>query len=241
LLELELGPDLPDRIYSDALRVQQILVNLLGNAIKFTEQGGVRILVSHRTVSGGAGEISFDVADSGIGIAPADRERVFAPFSHGDPSESRRYGGTGPGLAISLGLAEQLGGKLGARERAGPRLHVPAALAGRGSRRRAARRSASHRPGARHPRTAPALSRPMLHGRVLVAEDGVDNQRLIERLCRASASSLEFASDGARRSHQALAAEREGRGFDVVLMDMCRCLSDGYAAIRALRDAGYAR
>src|SRR5262249_50664281 len=112
-LDLELGADLPAAIYTDALRLQQILVNLIGNAIKFTEGGGVRLAVSHRpSPIGGEGQMTFEGTDSGMGIGPEDRERVFAPFSQADPSESRRYGGTGLGLAISRGLAQQLGGKL---------------------------------------------------------------------------------------------------------------------------------
>ncbi|HTO08842.1 MAG TPA: ATP-binding protein [Myxococcota bacterium] len=241
LLELELAAELPDRIWSDALRLQQILVNLVGNAIKFTEQGGVRLLVSHRPVSGGAGEICFDVIDSGIGIAPADRERVFAPFSQADASESRRYGGTGLGLAISLGLAQQLGGKLELESELGRgstfRLRLPVGAA-----------DGSPRPGAElhdselvlresTPNAAPTT----LRGRVLVAEDGVDNQRLIQRLLSRVGLELEFASDGRSAIDQALAAEREGRPFGAVLMDMQMPEIDGYAATQALRDAGFTR
>ncbi|HTO52569.1 MAG TPA: ATP-binding protein [Myxococcota bacterium] len=241
LLELEVGGDLPDRIWSDALRVQQILVNLIGNAIKFTERGGVRLLVSHQAVSGTPGEIVFDVIDSGIGIAAGDRERVFAPFSQADPSESRRYGGTGLGLAISLGLAEQLGGKLELESELGRgstfRLRLPVG-APEGAQR-----------GAPPPidsemvtrESTPQLARAALRGRVLVAEDGVDNQRLIERLLSRVGLELEFASDGRAAIDQALAAEHQGRPFGAVLMDMQMPEIDGYAATQALRDAGFAR
>jgi signal transduction histidine kinase len=242
LLELELASDLPDRMYSDALRVQQILVNLIGNAIKFTERGGVRLVVSHRTVSGPPGEIAFEVIDSGIGIAAADRERVFAPFSQADASESRRYGGTGLGLAISLGLAQQLGGTLELESEPGRgstfRLRLPM---GEPS---AADRGAPPPPidAERVVReTAPQQSRSQLHGRVLVAEDGIDNQRLIERLLSRAGLELEFAGDGRAAIDQALAAEAEGRPFQAVLMDMQMPELDGYAATQALRDAGYAR
>jgi CheY-like chemotaxis protein len=241
LLELELAPDLPDKIWSDALRVQQILVNLVGNAIKFTEQGGVRLLVSHRSASGGADEVWFDVIDSGIGIAPADRERVFAPFSQADASESRRYGGTGLGLAISLGLAQQLGGKLELESEVGRgsifRLRLPVGVPD-GAVRAGAELHGSElvvRQG------TPALARTALHGRVLVAEDGVDNQRLIERLLSRVGLELTFASDGRSAIDLALGAEREGRPFAAVLMDMQMPEIDGYAATQALRDAGFTR
>jgi signal transduction histidine kinase/ActR/RegA family two-component response regulator len=241
LLELELAPDLPDKIWSDALRVQQILVNLVGNAIKFTEQGGVRLLVSHRSVSAGADEVWFDVIDSGIGIAPADRERVFAPFSQADPSESRRYGGTGLGLAISLGLAQQLGGKLELESEVGRgstfRLRLPVGVPD------GALRVGAELPGSELVvrQSTPALARAALHGRVLVAEDGVDNQRLIERLLSRVGLELTFASDGRSAIDLALGAEREGRPFAAVLMDMQMPEIDGYAATQALRDAGFAR
>jgi signal transduction histidine kinase/CheY-like chemotaxis protein len=241
LLELELAPDLPDKIWSDALRVQQILVNLVGNAIKFTEQGGVRLLVSHRSASGGADEVWFDVIDSGIGIAPADRERVFAPFSQADASESRRYGGTGLGLAISLGLAQQLGGKLELESEVGRgsifRLRLPVGVPD-GAVRAGAELHGSElvvRQG------TPALARTALHGRVLVAEDGVDNQRLIERLLSRVGLELTFASDGRSAIDLVLGAEREGRPFAAVLMDMQMPEIDGYAATQALRDAGFTR
>ena len=241
-LELELGADLPDAIYTDALRLQQILLNLVGNAIKFTEQGGVRLLVSHRpSPIGGEGEMSFEVIDSGIGIAPADRERVFAPFSQADPSESRRYGGTGLGLAISRGLAQQLGGKLDLESEVG-----------RGSTFRL-RISTGKRDGAETSApsaldaelvardSSPQGSLPVLRGRVLVAEDGVDNQRLIERLLTRVGLEISLASDGRAAIDQALAAEREGRPFGAVLMDMQMPALDGYAATQALRDAGFTR
>jgi signal transduction histidine kinase len=243
LLELELAPDLPSRIYSDPLRLQQILVNLVGNAIKFTEQGGVRLLVSHRpSPIGGEGQIAFEVIDSGIGIAPEDRERVFAPFSQADPSESRRYGGTGLGLAISRGLALQLGGKLELESEVGRgstfRLRIPIGKPD------TAAPSATSTPleaelVARD--SSPQASLPMLRGRVLVAEDGIDNQRLIERLLTRVGLEVTLAGDGRSAIDQVLAAEAEGRPFDAVLMDMQMPAIDGYAATQALRDAGFAR
>ncbi len=241
-LELELAADLPGAVYTDALRLQQILVNLVGNAIKFTEQGGVRLSVSHRpSPIGGEGQIAFEVIDSGIGIAPADRERVFAPFSQADASESRRYGGTGLGLAISRGLAQQLAGKLELESELGRgstfRLRLPI-----GTRDGAARVDTAALDAERGARdsSAPA-SLPTLRGRVLVAEDGIDNQRLIERLLTRVGLEVTLAADGRAAIDTALAAERDGHPFDAVLMDMQMPSLDGYAATQALRDAGFAR
>jgi CheY-like chemotaxis protein len=240
-LELELGADVPNAIFSDALRLQQILVNLVGNAIKFTEQGGVRLSVSHPAAQiGGQGEISFEVVDSGIGIAPADRERVFAPFSQADPSESRRYGGTGLGLAISRGLAQQLGGRLELESEVGRgstfRLRLPIGVSDGAV--------ASPPPfdtALLAADSAPPLTLPSLRGRVLVAEDGPDNQRLIERVLTRVGLEVTLAGDGRTAIDTALAAERDGRPFGAVLMDMQMPELDGYAATQALRDAGFTR
>jgi len=241
-LELELAPDLPAAITTDPLRLQQILLNLVGNAIKFTEQGGVRIAVArHPTPGGTTGELAFEVIDTGIGIAPADRERVFAPFSQADPTESRRYGGTGLGLAISRGLAEQLGGTLELDSELGRgttfRLRLPFA-----THTGVERRSVALAESELVPRVdLPPQPLPSLQGRVLLAEDGADNQRLIERLLTRVGLEVEIASDGRVAVDRVLAAEGEGNPFGVVLMDMQMPTLDGYAATQALRDAGYAR
>ncbi len=241
LLDLELAADVPELIHTDALRLQQILVNLVGNAIKFTEQGGVRLAVSRDPEQGPRAErMRFEVTDSGIGIAPADRERVFAPFSQADPSESRRYGGTGLGLAISRGLANRLGGALELESEPGRgstfRLLVPVGER-RGSLASDARLEAElvARGG------SPSAEMPSLRGRVLVAEDGLDNQRLIERLLTRAGLEVALVADGREAIDAALAAEREGRPFAALLMDMQMPEVDGYAATQALRDGGYAR
>jgi CheY-like chemotaxis protein/anti-sigma regulatory factor (Ser/Thr protein kinase) len=216
-------------------------VNLVGNAIKFTEQGGVRLLVSHRASPiGGEGQITFEVIDSGIGIAPADRERVFAPFSQADPSESRRYGGTGLGLAISRGLAQQLAGKLELESEVGRgstfRLRIPVGTPDGGARPATAALDAEL-----VARDSSPQSLPTLRGRVLVAEDGIDNQRLIERLLTRTGLEVTLAGDGNAAIDRTMAAEREGRPFGAVLMDMQMPSLDGYAATQALRDAGFTR
>jgi signal transduction histidine kinase len=114
-LDLETSGDVPPTLWTDPMRLQQILVNLVGNAVKFTPQGGIRLVVSAEDERGGARRLRFDVIDTGIGVAPSDHARIFEPFSQVDASESRRFGGTGLGLAISRRLAEQLGGRLAAR------------------------------------------------------------------------------------------------------------------------------
>ncbi len=109
-LELELDPDLPESILTDATRLRQILINLLGNALKFTEEGGVRVTAQALDPRGPAPRLRVDVCDSGIGMTLAQSARVFEPFQQADCSTTRRFGGTGLGLAISRRLAEMLGG-----------------------------------------------------------------------------------------------------------------------------------
>ena len=100
---------IPETITSDAMRLRQILTNLVGNAIKFTEQGGIHIEMELCTERS---QLAFHVADTGIGIASASIERIFQPFSQADSSTTRRFGGTGLGLSISRRLAELMGGQL---------------------------------------------------------------------------------------------------------------------------------
>ncbi|MFC0170272.1 response regulator [Pseudoduganella danionis] len=120
-LELSLGvaPDVPRALIGDALRLQQILVNLTGNAIKFTEQGEVAVLVERAEVPGAAVQLRFTVRDTGIGMTDEQLARLFSPFVQGDLSTTRRFGGTGLGLTISKGLIELLGGGVEVRSKPG--------------------------------------------------------------------------------------------------------------------------
>ncbi len=147
---VDLDPSLPDRLIGDEGRLRQILVNLLGNAVKFTDAGHVRIRVEGRAPTGGgpSGEVDLSVAveDTGIGIAPQALGRIFEPFRQADGTISRRHGGTGLGLAIALRLARLMRGDLGARSTLGEgsaftlALRLPAEAAAPGPRRPAAGR-----------------------------------------------------------------------------------------------------
>ncbi len=242
LLDLELAGDLPPRLWTDAVRLQQVLVNLVGNAIKFTEQGSVRVSVSLEPGSPDA-RLRFDVIDSGIGIAPVDQQRIFEPFSQVDASESRRYGGTGLGLAISSRLANDLGGELSLSSSLGQgsvfSLCLPLREPTPAERASSAAAETPADPKTRE--TKIAAKPPVLRGRVLVAEDGADNQRLIARLLGRAGLEVEIASDGRRAVERTLEAERGAQPFDAVLMDMQMPELDGYAATQALRDGGYTR
>ena len=113
------SPDLPDRLRGDPVRLRQILVNLVGNAVKFTERGDVTVCLEKTAEDGYAVGLRFEVRDTGIGIAPALREEIFASFTQADGGTTRRYGGTGLGLTISRQLAELMGGAIGVESRPG--------------------------------------------------------------------------------------------------------------------------
>jgi two-component system, sensor histidine kinase and response regulator len=113
---VDLAPDLPDRLLGDPTRVRQILINLLGNAVKFTQSGVILLTVRDATPDGGDGTrrvLRFAVADSGIGLSEEQIQRLFRPFEQADGSTSRRYGGTGLGLSISSALCAMMGGRIG--------------------------------------------------------------------------------------------------------------------------------
>ncbi len=111
-LSAKLAPDLPAAIVTDPLRLGQVLLNLLGNAVKFTDRGSVRLAVARRSRRDDVAQLRFSVADTGIGIPPAERERIFQSFTQVDASRHRASGGAGLGLAIARSLVELLGGKL---------------------------------------------------------------------------------------------------------------------------------
>ncbi|MCC8191275.1 MAG: response regulator, partial [Planctomycetes bacterium] len=118
-LTMDIAPDAPDFVLGDPVRLQQVLINLVGNAIKFTDRGGVRVRVDVVDRSADRQTFSFAVTDSGIGMTEEEQSRLFAPFSQADSSTTRKYGGTGLGLSICKRLAELMGGSIGCTSTAG--------------------------------------------------------------------------------------------------------------------------
>ncbi|HXZ86298.1 MAG TPA: ATP-binding protein, partial [Myxococcota bacterium] len=226
----EIDPSCPEVIETDPVRLRQVLASLLANALKFTEHGSVSLWVGRDS----ANTVCFAVRDTGIGIAAEDQEKIFSPFGQADSSHTRRYGGIGLGLSISRRLALMLGGSLVVSSDVGRgsefRLSLPAPPAAlvEDMRRRA------ENAGAQQP--APVR----LEGaRVLLAEDGVDNQRLVRALLRPTAVEVAVVENGAQAVDQALAALDAGRPFELVLMDMQMPVMDGYEATRRLRAEAY--
>jgi signal transduction histidine kinase len=234
-LRVEYASLLPERIETDAIRLRQILVNLVGNAVKFTERGEVRLRV--RLEEDPAPRLEFEVLDTGIGISPDYRARMFEPFSQADTSSTRRFGGTGLGLAITRRLVEYLGGEISVESEPGRGSHFrfwidPGPLAG------VPRVSAADARLARTSTPGPAAGQ-RSGARVLLAEDSPDNQRLIVTLLGRAGYAVEVVGNGELAVARALAALEDEEPFAVVLMDMQMPVLDGYEATGRLRRAGY--
>jgi len=232
---------IPKTIDTDPTRLRQILINVLGNAIKFTEVGGVALnteLVRYRDRA----ILQFDIIDSGIGMSHEQISRLFQPFSQADSSMTRRFGGTGLGLTISKRLAVMLGGDLVVShsqmgEGTSFRLTVdvgkiediefldaPAAKALGKS------------------KSQSSTDRISLKGmRLLLAEDGPDNQRLLKFVLNKAGAEVEIVGNGQLAVDAALDAINAGIPFDCILMDMQMPVKDGYEATQELRSGGYDR
>jgi PAS domain S-box-containing protein len=250
-LRLEVLTPLPDLIISDPVRIRQILINLIGNAIKFTEQGEVRVRVSCMPQEEpDRARLRFDVIDTGIGIPPELMARLFQPFTQGDSSTSRKYGGTGLGLSISKRLAEMLGGEITVTSTPGKgstftvtilvqTVRREQADAGRAS--RGAELPSDPGPTAAHAPVPATETQPdgVSHLRVLLAEDAPDIRRLLKLILEKAGVSVTLAENGREAVEKAMAAWKEGQPFDVIFMDMQMPEMDGYEATRFLRQEGY--
>jgi signal transduction histidine kinase/ActR/RegA family two-component response regulator len=241
-LKVEFRGPIPETIKSDPTRLRQILVNLVGNAIKFTRAGSVRLVTTLVDEGADAPRMRFEVIDTGIGIAPEQVAALFQPFTQADSSTTRKFGGTGLGLAISKRLAEKLGGSLTVESSPGRgstfRLVIAAgSLEG-------VKMIQDPQPEAVAAQdkalALPVVQQPCLTGcHVLLAEDAPDNQRLISRILEKAGAEVTVVENGRLAVDTALAARDRGTPFQVVLMDMQMPVMDGYAATRLLREQGY--
>lgn len=223
-LILEIDDDLPDCLLSDAMRLRQIVLNLVGNAVKFTHVGEVRIKAAR---DGDTFEIT--VADSGVGIAPERIEAIFDPFEQADGATSRRFGGSGLGLTISRQLAELMGGELSADSEVGngSRFHLHLPL-----------RTVKQDAQAGETEVDVSTSMPP-RARVLLAEDHDINRMLATAMLERCGQQVEIAADGDVAVRMIEAAAHQGRAYDLVLMDVQMPHCDGYEATRRIRQAGF--
>ena len=227
----------PETIHSDPTRLRQILINMVGNAIKFTERGHVDIGVSVEHARSDRPMLRIDIVDTGIGMTPQQLGRLFEPFSQADGSVTRRFGGTGLGLSISRRLAQLLGGDIAVTSEP-DRGSIFTVLLETGPLDDAEWRSTPP-VGFESRRLASISNDTKLTGRLLLAEDGPDNQLLIGSFLRKCGAEVTIVDNGRKAVSAALASLAEAAPFDVILMDMQMPVLDGYAATRELRSNGW--
>jgi signal transduction histidine kinase len=236
-LNFEMASRMPAVVFSDSTRLRQILVNIIGNAIKFTREGSVTVRSRFSQLSDGDSYVHLEVQDTGIGIDEAARERIFQPFSQADTSTTRLFGGTGLGLPLARRLARAMGGDV----------KIQSSQLGVGTTFAISIR-------VEVPDPCEWITRPQdedlsldvvaasdmearLRGkRILLVEDAEDNQFLITQFLNRTGAILDVASNGEEGVRKALA-----NPYEVVLMDIQMPLIDGYEATTRLRQAGFER
>ena len=227
-LSLTCPADTPRLISSDSLRLRQIMLNLVGNAVKFTESGCVEVSVLRE-----ATRLAISVEDSGIGIDPTRVENIFDPFIQEEASTTRRFGGTGLGLAISRQLAELLGGSLTVDSMPGVgsrfTLRLPLEEV-----------EAKTEPDRVLERRTGHLAAPPNSARILLVEDHDINRLLVTNMLQELGQDVSLAHDGTEAIAAVLDATEAGTPFDLVLMDIQMPGCDGYSATRAIRKVGIA-
>ncbi|MNK89715.1 Autoinducer 2 sensor kinase/phosphatase LuxQ [compost metagenome] len=214
--------EVPDLIYTDELRLRQVLTNILGNAVKFTERGSVLMTYEVRDEN-----LIFTITDTGMGIAAEKIPLLFQPFSQVDSSVSRKYEGTGLGLLLSRRLAEKLGGNVilkSSSTEEGSTFVVSIAIEKPPQQTIAPKLSAKDT----------SRSNTLQNRSILVVDDVEDNLLLVERMLTKRGANVTLATDGEQALNLALQKK-----FDIILMDIQMPVMDGYSATRKLRAAGY--
>ena len=226
---------IPAEIESDPKRLRQILVNLIGNAVKFTESGHVRLVV--RFIEHDGGQIQFDVTDTGIGITAEQQQRLFQPFSQGDASVTRSFGGTGLGLSISRRLARFLGGDIVLRSEPGAGSTFSFAIAVGdifGVQRIDATTFIEHKRKAK-------VTDYRLNCHVLIVDDRRDVRFLSRRLLTKAGATVTEAEDGLEAIEFVKGSTPSTVEFDLVLLDMQMPRMDGYQTATILRQIGFSK
>jgi len=211
----------------DSLRLRQVLLNLIGNAIKFTEQGEVLVEVSREPAEGEDPKLHFAIRDSGMGISPEVQAKLFQAFEQGESSTTRKFGGTGLGLAISKQIVALTGGRIWVESTAGVGsvFHFTMNF---GKATEAAEKPKAEKIGPAWPGLAPAPAFPL---NILLAEDNPINQKLAVALLEKAGHRVGLAANGA----EAVSQWRAG-SFDLILMDVQMPIVDGLGATREIRE-----
>jgi len=218
-LACRIDDSLPAAVRGDPYRLRQVLTNLVGNALKFTDEGEVVVEVQRGEAADGTPQLALQVRDTGIGIPAEGRERLFRPFAQADGSTTRRFGGTGLGLAISRSLVELMGGTIGVESTPGRGstfwIRLPLVEAS----------------------SLPAVPTPaVLRGRhVLVVDDNATNRDVVLHHLRAGGVRCEAAHDGVQALGVMRRAHARGDGFDIAVVDMKMPMMDGIELTAAVR------
>ena len=226
-LELQIDDRIPDLLQGDSLRLGQVLINLVGNAIKFTRRGKVRLEAIYINAANDKTEVEFKVSDTGIGISEEQAQHLFQSFSQADSSTTRKFGGTGLGLSISQQIIHMMGGeiRLSSATRRGSVFSFKLEFS----------TATSIEPNTANDLGSDSVVQryPFLAGtRVLLVEDNQVNQLLAKTILKKARIDVEIANNG-QEAIQILAKEE----FDLVLMDVQMPIMDGYEATRSIRDA----
>ena len=225
---------IPREIETDHTRIRQILINLIGNAIRFTEEGRVALTLRGE-LDGPEPKLRFEVSDTGIGIAPEHLETIFAPFDQGDPTTGRLYGGTGLGLAISKRLADALGADLTAKSEVGVGSTFTLAFPLGPNATSSVLTDEDLARLTTHPDLDSYVPTVQLTGRYLVVDDHEDMRGLVAYYLSRAGATVEEAADGSEAVDIVEGKiEAGGEGFDAIVMDMQMPVMDGYQATRII-------
>jgi len=221
----DVSPDVPDALVADPGRIRQIIVNLAGNAIKFTEEGEIVVRAYVESIDDGIANLHFSVSDTGIGI-PDDRlAAIFESFTQADGSTTRKYGGTGLGTTISQQLVQMMGGRIWAEseEGAGSTFHFTLSLP------------------TRHHGPADGVQPDALHGkRALVVDDNATNRRVIDGILKHLGMHVCLCTGGAKALARLQEADSEDVHYDVVLLDVRMPDVDGFEVVETMQARGLA-
>jgi signal transduction histidine kinase/ActR/RegA family two-component response regulator len=229
-VQVEIDPTLPRSLRGDAARIRQVLLNLVSNAMKFTERGGVTLAVACHSRGDMLARVEWLVSDTGIGIAPDRLSRLFKDFAQADASINRRFGGTGLGLAISRRIMEQMGGKIAVTSLPDEGSTFRFSLTLPWSETLISEQKADGVGFDELKARIAALGRPL---RILIAEDDATNRLVVSKMLKEFDVETQIVTDGV----QAVQATAEAR-YDLVLMDVRMPEMDGLAATRAIRSRG---